>query len=235
ETKSAFPERVGSEVAQTESSESGSLPPGTRPETSLSPQSTSALAALTITITASKTLPQAYGTAITWTATATGGTAPYTYLFWRMDAGTWKIVQNYSASNAFTWTPAAGDVGSHTISVWVKNAGSANSYDAYKLTSAFNIVAPATISALTASPTLPRPVGTKITFTATATGVPGPLEYRFWRKDGSTWNMVQDYSASKSYAWTTAAADIGNHDLTVWVRNVGSGVSYQAWKEFGVF
>src|SRR5262249_18208767 len=66
ERKSAFPESVGREVSQTESSESGSLPPGTRPVMSLAPESTSALAALTVTVSANKTLPQPYGATITW-------------------------------------------------------------------------------------------------------------------------------------------------------------------------
>jgi uncharacterized protein (DUF1800 family) len=236
EPKSAFPESVGSEsVSETAAPVSpismDNVPADSPLRAMLAPQSTAAVTAgLTVTLAANSTPPQTYGTAITWTATATGGTTPYTYLFARMDHGTWAVVQPYSASNTYTWTPAAADAGSHMVGVWVRNAGSTNPYDAAQYTAAFTIFAPPTISALAANLTLPRPVGTKITFTATATGVPGPLEYRFFRLDGSTWNLVQDYSASKAYAWTTTGADMGQHVVAVWVRNVGSTEPYQAWR-----
>ena len=42
----------------------------------------------------------------------------------REDNGTWSEVQAYSASNTYTWTPSAGDVGDHAVRVSVRNSGS---------------------------------------------------------------------------------------------------------------
>jgi hypothetical protein len=64
------------------------------------------------------------GSPITFTSTATGGIAPLEYKFVRLDADTWHVVQDYSYSNTYTWTPSAGDIGTHALQVWVRNSGS---------------------------------------------------------------------------------------------------------------
>ena len=62
-----------------------------------------------VSLTSNVALPATAGTTITWTAGATGGTAPLEYQFWRQDSGTWIMVQDYSAMNSYTWiTTAAG-------------------------------------------------------------------------------------------------------------------------------
>ena len=194
--------------------------------------------AITVTsLTSNPTVPRPYGTLITWTATTTGGIAPVSYEFWRLDAGTWVLVQPYSTTNTYAWTPTLADVGSHQIAVWVKNNGSGATYDAYRLTAAFNITNTASITSIVAVPTLPRPPGTAITWTANATSlIGGTLQYRFWRNDnGAGWVMRQDYSTTKTYTWTPTNADLGTHDLAVWVKNSTSGAAYDAWKDTGNF
>ena len=49
------------------------------------------------------------------------------------------MVQNYSASNTFTWTPTASETGQYALQVWVRNAGSVAAYDAYNGTPYFTI------------------------------------------------------------------------------------------------
>jgi subtilase family serine protease len=185
-------------------------------------------------LTASPALPQSYGVPITWTANTTGGTAPLQFQFWRLrsSTGVWSMVQNYSASNTFTWTPTASETGQYAIQVWVRNAGSTATYDAYNGTPYFSITGSApTVSALTASPALPQRAGTMITWTATATGGTGPLQYQFWRLRSSTgvWTMVQNYSASNTFTWTPTASETGQYALQVWVRNAGSVAAYDAY------
>src|SRR3981081_3822645 len=83
--------------------------------------------ALAVTsLTASPALPQPSGVSITWTANTTGGTAPLQFQFWRLrsSTGVWSMVQNYSASNTFTWTPTASETGQYALKVWGRNAGS---------------------------------------------------------------------------------------------------------------
>ena len=69
---------------------------------------TAAITALTVTLTLSpdKTAPQVTGTAITFTATVMGGTAPYQYKWWLFDGTTWTIAQDWSTAGLFTWTPS---------------------------------------------------------------------------------------------------------------------------------
>jgi Viral BACON domain/FG-GAP repeat len=191
-------------------------------------------------VTANRTFPAGTGTPITWTAIASGGSAgPLQYKFWRYNntSGSWTLAQDYSAANTYTWTPAYGDVGTYTIQVWVRSAGSSATYEAWAATSSFSIVRSAvTIMSLTASRTFPSAPGTAITWTATATGGSGTLEYKFYRyKYGSGWTLVRDYGSSNTYTWTPGAGDTGDYVLQVWVRSVGSGVDYEAYVASDVF
>jgi hypothetical protein len=80
-------------------------------------------------LTANKSAPQPPGTTITFTATATGGTAPYQYKWFLSTNGSWQVAQNWSASSAFAWTPVTAN-SSYVIGVWVKSAG--NSADTFE-------------------------------------------------------------------------------------------------------
>jgi hypothetical protein len=65
--------------------------------------------------------PQPAGTAVTFTAAASGGLAPYQYKWWLFDGTTWTVAQNWSTTPTFTWTPTVANPG-YTISVWVRSA-----------------------------------------------------------------------------------------------------------------
>src|SRR5438045_8232579 len=65
-----------------------------------------------------------------------------------------------------------------------------------------------------------------MTSTATTRGCPTP-QYRFWiSPPGQLWSIVQDYSATNTYAWTTTGA-AGTYRLEVDVRDQTSSVSYE--------
>lgn len=76
-----------------------------------------------------------------------------------------------------------------------------------------------------AAPAPPKPSGTPITITGSASGCssPGPL-YEFWMlASGQTsWELVQAYSASASYAWNSTGALAGTVTFAVWVRDAAS-------------
>ncbi len=184
-------------------------------------------------LTGSPAPPRPTGTTITWTATAAGGTAPLQYRFWTYTAATgWTMAQDYSTSNTFAWTPS--QAGQSDVAVWVKAAGSTNAYDATRDTGFFSITAVATISALSPSPALPKPAGTPITWTATASGSPTPLQYRFWLySTASGWTMLRDYSTSNTFSWTPSQA--GQYDIAVWVKVSGSNNAYDAVRDTGLF
>jgi hypothetical protein len=80
-------------------------------------------------LVADRTFRVPAGTPITWSATAVGGTAPYTYRFLLYDGSTWSVGQEYSTSNTWTFVPPAA--GTYFVQVWARNAGSATTYDAW--------------------------------------------------------------------------------------------------------
>jgi hypothetical protein len=92
-----------------------------------------------VSLTSNVAFPATAGTTITWTAGATGGSAPLQYQFWRQDAsGPWKKVQDYSPANTYTWITTATDVGQHTLQVRVRS-GTSGSYESQMFTGVFTI------------------------------------------------------------------------------------------------
>src|SRR5215813_1380328 len=87
-----------------------------------------------------------------------------------------------------------------------------------------------TINTITANPALPQVFGTPITWTVNATGGVAPLQYQFFRYDAGVWNLVKPYSTSNTYSWTPQFADVGQHDVAVWVKSNGSPNAYDATK-----
>jgi hypothetical protein len=176
------------------------------------------------------------GMPVTWEATATGGIGPIQYQFWRLDRDGWEMVQNYSAEPRYVWTPGVNDVGPHALQVWVRSAGSAAPYDGWRGV-VFTVAEPPAIVITAFNPdhALPASQGTSITWIATATGGVGPLQYQFWRRDGSTWTIVQPYGPSNAYTWLPQPGDEGTHALQVWIRHAGSTRSYDAWASTGFF
>ncbi len=100
-----------------------------------------AATATATSLTADVTFPVPAGTQVTWTATATGGTAPLEYRFWRYDVATstWTMVRDYTTSNTFLWATSSADVGQHKFGVWVRSAGSTADYESTLGTSVFTI------------------------------------------------------------------------------------------------
>ena len=83
-----------------------------------------------VTASAAPASPQAAGTVITITASASGCANPRYEIWILPPGGTWTIVQPYSSTATFTWqtTPATG---TYRYSVWVHDASSSATYDTY--------------------------------------------------------------------------------------------------------
>lgn len=180
-------------------------------------------------LTSDLPLPAQTGTAITWTARSHGGTnGPIQYEFWRYSNGTgWTLVQPYSASNTYTWTPTWGDEGTYALQVWARSANSTASYDAWLGTDYFNITrADVQLSTSTLFPAAP---GTTVTWAASVSDPTANVEYEFWvySSGTGTWAIGQAYSQQQTFTWTPTP---GMYALQVWVRKVGSTVSYDAWR-----
>jgi hypothetical protein len=77
---------------------------------------------LSVALTADPPAPtQPVNTTITFTATASGGTAPYQYKWWFYNGASWTVAQDWAAGNAVTRTFTAA--GTYQFQVWVRNNG----------------------------------------------------------------------------------------------------------------
>jgi cytochrome c peroxidase len=182
-------------------------------------QITAAGAATGVTATPDLASPRSVSTPITFTAAGQGGSGTYEYRFWINSGSGYTIVQDYSATATYVWTPLA--TGAYDILVDVRNAGSTSVRDASTKLFYYQIMT-AGATGVTATPDLasPRTSGTPITFTALGQGGSGTYEYRFWVNSGSGYTIVQDYSAAATFVWTPLAT--GAYDILVDVRNAGS-------------
>ncbi|HEY2433934.1 MAG TPA: SBBP repeat-containing protein [Vicinamibacterales bacterium] len=192
-------------------------------------------APLTVQIAALGPVPAADTRAITWRAVTTGGDGPLQYEFWRMSpVGSWSLVQDYSASNNYSWRPGLNVSGTYAIQVWVRNNGSTAPYDAWAGTGEFTIASPPTLTlAIQSEPVSPLVAGASASWSAiTSTATSTPIEYQFVRLDADGWHIVRPYdtdAGSGSYRWTPIAADAGPHELQVWARRVGSLEPFEGW------
>jgi hypothetical protein len=183
-------------------------------------------------LTSNVSVPATVGTAMTWTASASGGPTPLQYKFWRYSAGAWTMVQDYSTSNTYTWTSASGDVGLDGIEVWVRGAGSTAVLEVYRQ-AWFRVSVAIAVTSLSSNVSLPTTPGTATTWTATISRGVAPVQYQFWRRDAAgTWAMVRDWSTTATYNWTPGSSDVGQLAIEVWARNSGStgpDATLQAW------
>ncbi|MRR34319.1 hypothetical protein EG829_06380 [bacterium] len=186
---------------------------------------------VTLSVTSNLGSPQTPGTPITFTAAGQGGIGSYEYRFWLNDgSGAGFVMQrDYGPAAEWTWTPAAS--GNYDIFVEVRNAGSQVLRDAYTSINYFQVVSAIPATSVTLSPSLPSPraPGSTILFIAAAQGGSGPYEYRFWLNNGSGagYVMQQDYGASNVWAWTPGT--VGNYDIFVETRNIGSTALREAY------
>jgi kumamolisin len=181
-------------------------------------------------VSASPGSPEAIGTAISFTASATGCTTPQ-YRFWvGSPSGVWTVVQDYSPNTTFNWTTAGLAPGTYTIWLDVHALGGTGT-EAFART-LFSIESGPSCSGLSvsASPGSPQPIGTAISFTASASGCITP-QYRFWVGSPSgIWTVVQDYSPNATFNWATAGLGPGSYTIWLDVHALG-GTGTEAFTE----
>lgn len=171
----------------------------------------------------------AIGTAVTVSATSSGCPHPL-YEFWLLPAGssTWKLTQAYSTSATFAWSTAAAPAGAYRLSVWARDASSGGrqgnslgSWDAYAAPS-YQLAIPCS-SVTVSSPAATSAAGAVVSIAAAASACPNPL-FAFWMlaPGSSTWQLVQQYSVSRTLAWVTSGRAPGRYRFSVWAKDANS-------------
>jgi hypothetical protein len=140
------------------------------------------------------------------------------------------MIRDYATTNTWTWDTTGAVAGTHAVMVYVRNVGSAATYEIAKSMS-YTVVTnpPVTAATLTSSVASPQVIGTSVVFTTTASGGSGTYEYQYWhRPAGSTsYTMIRDYATTSTWTWDTTGAVAGTHAVMVYVRNVGSAATYE--------
>ncbi len=75
-----------------------------------------------VTLTSDLAPPQKVGTSVTFTAAATGGTAPLTFRWWVHDGSVWQPLRGWSTSPQLVWNPPVPGANYHVV-VWARSAG----------------------------------------------------------------------------------------------------------------
>lgn len=222
-----------------------SLPTAPPPPSTTPPPTTSTGRITALTMTPNRPAPQPAGSAITFTATPTGGIAPHQYKWLVHNGLQWNEVAGWSTANTFTWTPASAN-SQYRVGVWVRQAG--NTSDAPEFTQSMDYPVTAgtstgsgttttttppppatTTSARLTEVTLrsdqpaPQPQDTTITFTATPNGGAMPQQYKWLMHDGYQWKVVSDWGTSNTFNWTPTAWN-SQYRFGVWVRSAGNTV-----------
>ncbi len=169
------------------------------------------------------------GDTVKWTAKASGGNGSYLYEFMRMGpdtGGTYVVAQSYGTSNTWSWTTTPAMVGSNTIRGYVKNSDGTGEVSSQ--TPAYTVSWPTiVVNSLLPSVASPATAGNAVTWTASASGGSGTLQYQFMRMGpdtGGAYAVEQNWSSSASWNWLTTSSMAGTNTIMVNIRNSdGSG------------
>jgi hypothetical protein len=171
--------------------------------------------------------PVVSGTTVTFTAASTNCASPEYKFFVQTPGGSWTAQTGFGA-NTWAWNTTGLANGVYGVGVWVRQAGSGASYEAYWLGTYTLSVLTCTAATISTTTSSPQPPGASISFTAAATRCPG-AQFRFWMlPPGGAWTMQQDYG-SGAWTWSTTGLAPGTYQVGAWARQVGSTSSYDSY------
>ena len=157
----------------------------------------------------------ATGTAVTWTASATGGVGTLKYYFILYKDGTQIATRAYSKTKTFSYTPT--DAGTYKVKVYVKDEDGTK---VYKVSSAVTVAAPPVITAQPAAESVTS--GKNAEFTIAASGTELTYQWQYSKDGGATW-----YSKSGATTASCSVAAKTSYDGFLYrckVKNAGGTV-----------
>lgn len=187
-----------------------------------------------VTVSFAPPSPVAAGAAVTATAHAAGCPNPR-YQFWVLPPGgtAYELVQAYSSSGTLQWSTAGKAPGTYVFSTWARDLSSPGTsgnqlgrWDAYASAN-YVVIGPCSAESVSFAPASPATIGASVTVSAHATGCANP-EYQFWLlpPGGAAYQLVQAYSVSGTFTWSTAGQPGGAYTFSIWVRDAGSSGSF---------
>lgn len=172
--------------------------------------------------------PQTAGTSVNFTASSTGCGSP-SYEYWLLaPGGSWTVQRGYGSA-AWSWSTAGLAAGVYQVGVWALQSGSTAAYDAYFIESFVVAGPPCGSAVISASPASPQPSGSTVMFTASSTGCTSPLYEFLGEGPGGVWEVVQPYSSSPTFTWTSAGSPAGAYKVAVWALAQASGGDYDSY------
>ena len=190
-----------------------------------------------------KPSPQNIGINITWTVDAKDPEKdPIYYKFFLIGpstGGSWEEVKDWSTTNFWEWVPSKD--GDYEVKVWIRDGKHAapNTWDAFKVTPftvnpALAPNLPPKVDSLTPDKASPQNAGTTVVWTASSNDTDGDtVSYRFFIKGPGTsnnWVEKRGWSPTPTWPWTTTAADEGNNQVKVWIRD-GNHAATNSWDD----
>lgn len=198
--------------------------PAPAPAPSPAPDTTTSSVIKSITLAVNRTAPQAPGTAITFTAFATGGVVPQEFKWLIDDGAGFKPVTAWSTIDSFTWTPAIANA-NYRVGVWARSNGNSRDEAEASASAPFVIAAPVyvPVQSVTFTPdkAAPQTAGSSITFKAVPQGGQGPIQFKWLIHDGGSWSAVTGWSSADTFTWTPAIAN-SNYRVGVWTKSDGN-------------
>ncbi|MEQ1573721.1 MAG: BACON domain-containing carbohydrate-binding protein, partial [Vicinamibacterales bacterium] len=188
-----------------------------------------------LALTSSLPPPQQVRTAVQWTASASGGAAPYSYKWWLFDGSAWSVLQNWSSTATLTWTPTVANP-AYAVRVWARSAGATSDAAERSQAMDFPVTAAVTSLSLAANMAAPRPAGTVILWKAAPAGGTPPYSYMWWIDNGTTWTALTGWTSSDTFTWTPATANSA-YQIGVWAKsagNMGDAAEKAAGVPFGI-
>lgn len=195
-------------------------------------------ACTSVTASLSPSSSAAIGKSVTVTARASGCPDPnpvYHFAILAPGSSAYTLAQDYSTSSTFTWNTSGIAPGTYRLSVWVRDANGTGAYgnssgrwDAYDNSNTFTLTTCAGVG-VAAAPGSPAGIGKTVTVTATASGCPNPnTMYRFavLAPGAGSYQLLQDYSTSATYAWNTNGLAPGAYRFSIWARDSASSGAF---------
>jgi hypothetical protein len=194
-----------------------------------------------MTLTPSLAAPQLAGTTVYWVARPEGGRRPYEFRWLVWDGATWTTAQDWTVkpitalSDVFYWTPTSSNH-SYKVMAQVRSAWNTGTPD-LSVSKPYDISGPVSSISLTSNLASAQPLGSTVTWTASATGGETPYEFQFKVYDANgAWSVVQPWSTSNTYSWTPGVAS-ANYRVMAQVRGAGNTApsgELAVWKPFTI-